>query len=454
MIVFCTTCKGRVQHIERTLPKNLADNARHYHSKFLILDYNSQDDLLGYLKSNHAEAIESGKLVVYSYREPGPFRMAHAKNMAHRLGIREGADILVNLDADNYTGSDFANYVEEKFQTAEKMFLWAGIVRGQGRKMRGCSGRIAVTASAFLSAGGYDEKYDTWAPDDKDFNARLIRLGYASVEIDRQYLESVPHGDGMRFKEYPQVRSHVGSDECELVDSSATVVNFGNYGCGAVSRNFGVELGRLPTRIFGIGMHKTGTTSLRAALELLGFDSAHWQSGNWAWAIWQEMKSLGRSPTLEKHYALSDLPISILYEQLDAAYPGSKFILTTRNEEAWLRSVRNHWSYRNPFRWEWDAYPFSKRIHQEVYGQKEFDAAVFVARFRRHNADVREYFRDRPGDLLVMDMDQNAGWPELCQFLRRPVPAVNYPRAFATTPRLTTSLPRTNDDSCTKTIRD
>jgi hypothetical protein len=436
MIVFCTTCKGRVQHVERTLAKNLADNASHEQSKFVILDYNSQDELLGYLKLNHAEAIESGKLVVYSFREPGPFRMAHAKNMAHRLGIREGASILVNLDADNFTGSDFAHYVAEKFETAEKMFLWAGIVRGQGRKMRGCSGRIAVTSRAFLGAGGYDEKYDTWAPDDKDFNARLIRLGYSSVEIDRQYLESVPHGDGMRFKEYPQVRNNAGSDECELADSTTTVVNFGNYGCGAVSRNFSVdaiELGRLPTRIFGIGMHKTGTTSLHAALELLGFDSAHWQSGNWAWAIWEEMKSLGRSPTLEKHYALSDLPISILYEQLDAAYPGSKFILTTRNEAAWLSSARNHWSHnRNPFRWEWDAYPFSHRIHQEVYGQKEFDAAVFVARFRRHNAEVREYFKDRPGDLLVMDMDHNAGWPELCRFLGKPVPAAPYPRVFKT----------------------
>ena len=33
MIVFCTTCKGRAQHLEQTLPQNLADNAHYEHCK-------------------------------------------------------------------------------------------------------------------------------------------------------------------------------------------------------------------------------------------------------------------------------------------------------------------------------------------------------------------------------------------------------------------------------------
>ena len=101
--------------------------------------------------------------------------MAHAKNMAHRLGILEGADVLVNLDADNFTGQDFAGYIGEQMQNPQQ-FMWARKDPGDGRP-RGISGRIIVTRAAFLAAGGYDEKYTTWSPDDKDFHARLERMG-------------------------------------------------------------------------------------------------------------------------------------------------------------------------------------------------------------------------------------------------------------------------------------
>jgi hypothetical protein len=65
-----------------------------------------------------------------------------------------------------------------------------------------------------------------------------------------------------------------------------------------VYRNFDptpIHLNPLPTRIFGIGFHKTATNSLNAALKILGYDSAHWESGAWAKAIWKEMTGSGRS---------------------------------------------------------------------------------------------------------------------------------------------------------------
>ena len=89
-------------------------------------------------------------------------------------------------------------------------------------------------------------------------------------------------------------------------------------------------------------MQKTGTTSLHAALEILGFDSFHWGRGE-APRIWNEMNSFGRSNTLEQWYALSDNPIRVIYQKLDRAYPGSKFILTVRDEQDWLKSVERLW---------------------------------------------------------------------------------------------------------------
>lgn len=421
-IAFCTTVKNRAQHLAQTLPKNMAGNPR---STLVVLDYGSEDNLQEIL-----EPLKCDRLKIFSYRSLGPFHMTHAKNMAHRLGILEGADVLVNVDADNFLHDGFEDFVEGNIQP--NAFLWAGHVKGMGRKFRGVSGRIAVTPNAFIKAGGYDERYKTWARDDKDFNERLCYLGYRPVEIDRCYLEAIPHGDGMRFREYPHVREAALGEDAQGEPLKSAVVNFGGIGCGGVLRpdGTGMQLRPLPTRIFGIGMHKTATNSLHTALQILGYDSAHWESGGWARDVWNEMTTAGISPTLERSYAACDLPISILYKELDKAYPGSKFILTIRDDFDWLRSVRNHFSYRrNPFRWEWDVYPFSNKIHQEVYGRKDFDATTFLARYRRHNAEVIEYFRNRPDDLLIM---AHPRWPDLCRFLGKPVPSVDYPQKFIT----------------------
>jgi Sulfotransferase domain/N-terminal domain of galactosyltransferase len=435
MIVFCTTSKNRTFHLEKTLPKNLADNASYPNLKFVILDYGDPNGLAVYLKSKHVMSMTTGRVAVYNYMTSGPFRMAHAKNLAHRAGILEGADILVNLDADNFTGPGFAEWLAEQFQKPN-IFCSPGVIKGKGKKLRGCGGRIAVTPTAFINAGGYDEKYDTWASDDKDFVGRLLRMGYQGNEIDLRFLESIPHGDGIRFKEYPHIRETAGSDELEIDASTATIANYGQFGCGILVRNYfplPIPLVPLPTRIFGIGLHKTATNSLNTALGLLDYDSVHWRSPKKARAIWREMRKAGRSWTLEQHYATCDLPIPLLYRELDKAYPGSKFILTVRSDGKWLASVQNHWSRElNPWRSTWDTDCFTHEIHRELYGRTEFDGAVFLDRYRRHNAEVKAYFTSRADDLLVLDVDRGHGWPELCGFLGKPIPAVPYPKEYAT----------------------
>jgi len=453
-IVFCTTCKNRTQHLKLTLPKNLEDNKDYNDCKFIILDYNSQDDISTYLLSRHKSDILSGKLIIYSLlpgeNGPVPFHMAHAKNMAHRLGIINEADILVNLDADAFSGPNFASYISDQFSNGENhIFLQAmwnrWVEKEDGSKEwlaqdsngefgppvpKGSNGRMVVSTNAFMLAGGYDEKYSTWGPDDKDFNIRLRRLGYIPCLLDRIYQDTVMHNDKVRFKEYPNAAILKGDEfQITVLDSNDTIVNYGNIGCGTVFKNFDfnnpIELSVIPTRIFGIGMHKTATNSLRRALEILGYDSVHWLSAHWAKAIWTEMINEGRSLTLEHNYALCDLPITILYKELDRVYPGSKFILTVRDETEWLNSVQRHWKHAyNKFRSAWDNDPFSHFIHKEIYGRRDFHTETFLNRYRQHNAEVIEYFKDRPSDLLVFKSD---GWSNLCSFLCKSIPDIPYP---------------------------
>lgn len=408
------------------------DNSDYPNAVFVVVDYGGKDDLKNVLNSLLPQEIESGRLVVYTYPHDNNFQIAHAKNLAHRLGMREGAEVLVNQDADNYTEPGFAEYIASVLNKDSRKFLFTHMIKGV--MPRGVNGRIVVTSKQFLTVGGYDQRFKNWAHDDKDKHVRLTRAGYKAVPIDSRFLNCILHNDKMRFREYPEAKGF-DYDGQLMIDQSASegiiTVNFGDIGCGMVYRNSDpepIDLKPFPTRLFGIGLHKTGTTSLHEAFRILGYESAHWLSAPWAKAIWREVRLSGRSTTLERSYAVSDLPIPVLYERLDKAYPGSKFILTVRPERKWLKSVENHFNAAcNPVRAGWDYDVFSNMIHSQIYGRKDFHAETFLARYRKHNAEVLEYFKNRPGDLLVMNVDHGAGWKELCTFLDKPIPDVPYP---------------------------
>lgn len=445
-IGFATLCRGRTFHLKQTLPRNLADAKGYPNAVFIVLDYGSQDDLIPYLKANHAGDIERGRLVVYSLKGASQFKLAHGKNVAMRCAMLEGATLACMLDADNFSAPGFAQFISDSFREpgirpgiflCPDYQLIKSLPHGALRPVRGYAGRLVVWSQTFVKVGGYCESFETWRGEDIDMNFRLQKAGYVMRHIPNNYLNAINHNAEVRFREYPHAQQqYENHGEIEVIKArTETVVNYGRFGLGTVQRNFcdrEIKLDPLPTRIFGIGLHKTATTSLHKALQLLGLDSFHWGAGD-APLIWYEMLALGVSKTVEQWYALSDLPIPLLYEDLDRAYPGSKFILSVRNEVDWIRSVSRLWDHRyNPTRRLWDVYPFSHQIHTALYGRKDFDAVVFLQRYRRHNAQVKEYFKDRPEDLLILDIDTNPGWGALCRFLKLPVPYIPYPRSNQT----------------------
>jgi hypothetical protein len=100
---------------------------------------------------------------------------------------------------------------------------------------------------------------------------------------------------------------------------------------------------------------------------------------------------------------------------VDAAYPGSRFIVTTRKLEDWLDS-RERKVRKNLDRPDY-AYAF-KRVDREAWTRER---ETFLA-------DVQAHFQHREQDLLVMDIPGGDGWERLCPFLDRPVPALPFPR--------------------------
>ncbi len=115
--------------------------------------------------------------------------------------------------------------------------------------------------------------------------------------------------------------------------------------------------------------------------------------------------------------AFQDSPWPVLFRFLDKEYPGSKFILTIRPADEWIRSVVRHFgSETTPMR-EW-IYGVGSPLRSEER---------YLARYEQHNRDVLQYFAGRPDDLLVLKIAEGRGWADLCSFLGHETPAEPFP---------------------------
>ena len=185
----------------------------------------------------------------------------------------------------------------------------------------------------------------------------------------------------------------------------------------------------MQSKIFGIGLSRTGTKSLAVALNELGIPTVWYPQDAQTFAELAIGKY--RLSILHRYDGMTDTPASPYYPQWDVEYPGSKFILTTRAMDAWLLSCAKHWgqspvsappSVNSPL---WQQY--AHFINASVYGSVAFHAKRFQYVYECHVRNVRHYFRNRPGDLLEIDVTAGAGWRPLCDFLGLAQPDSPFP---------------------------
>lgn len=172
-------------------------------------------------------------------------------------------------------------------------------------------------------------------------------------------------------------------------------------------------------KTFCIGLFKTGTTSYSKAMGLLGKRDLHFPPRYIA-----AFNEVGRPFQWDrvKWDSISNMH-EVEYRELMRLYPGARFVLTTRNVDKWLPSIRAHMDR-----------PWSSELHvlfdarfQKVFGVPcrldAFDDALFRKVFREHDEKVRD---DCP-NLLVLDLD---GGTDLMESLSKHVGGgVKYPHA-------------------------
>ncbi len=169
-------------------------------------------------------------------------------------------------------------------------------------------------------------------------------------------------------------------------------------------------------KVFGIGFHKTGTSSLGHALEILGYSCRGVTKAALPYLVSGDLEPV--FGLVDRYQAFQDNPWPILFAQLDARYPESRFVLTVRESNDWLASVVNHFGTRQTEMRHW-IYGAGAPVGNE---------STYLRRYLEHNTEVGRYFRDRPDDLLVMEICAGDGWERLCRFLGQQTPNLPYPR--------------------------
>lgn len=170
------------------------------------------------------------------------------------------------------------------------------------------------------------------------------------------------------------------------------------------------------TKVFVVGWHRTGTTSMHVALNALGYRVRDF-NGRLLWMFMRTGQARHVVRAARRGDAFRDYPWSLAYRELDAAFPDSRFILTLRDETSWLASYTRLHDRAHPRTIEW------------LYGPgpgPASDPDRYLERYRAHNRDVIEHFRTRP-NLLTFNAFEGDGWDPLCDFLERERPSISYP---------------------------
>jgi len=170
-------------------------------------------------------------------------------------------------------------------------------------------------------------------------------------------------------------------------------------------------------KIFGIGLNRTGTTSLHNALIKLGIKSYHHPI---------QIYISNDNSILEKSEAFIDSPIPFIFKELDIKYPGSKFILTTRPLDSWLESMK--WLYNHGSA-KWNTSEDIYKYRREFLGCEYFNKEILKNKFIDFHDDVLKYFENREKDLLVINIEDTEKYNNLCDFLSIEKIRIEYPKS-------------------------
>jgi len=195
-------------------------------------------------------------------------------------------------------------------------------------------------------------------------------------------------------------------------------------------------------RVIGAGFGRTGTWSLKAALEQIGFGPAfhmvdlipHPDRAPLFLAALNG-EDVDWSEVFDGYSATVDWPGCTFYDRILAAYPSAKVILSVRDPEKWYASAERtiyalkEAALRDALETDGPAAPpevlgmIKTLIWDTTFEDRFADKDFAISVFEKHNEAVRQTV---PADqLLVYEIQQ--GWAPICEFLGVETPAGDFP---------------------------
>lgn len=195
--------------------------------------------------------------------------------------------------------------------------------------------------------------------------------------------------------------------------------------------------------VIGAGLGRTGTSSLKRALNQLGLGPCyhmsrveHHPEHDRLWLAAARGAAPDWDQLFQGYQSTLDWPACHFWRELADHYPEAKIILSDRDPEAWYRSMSN--TILPALRTPVDDLSAARQLHREMtrtivleqfLGHDGADCAErAVRRYQAHIAEVEASVA--PARLLRFDVAQ--GWQPLCEFLGCAVPGTSFPHVNTT----------------------
>ena len=172
------------------------------------------------------------------------------------------------------------------------------------------------------------------------------------------------------------------------------------------------------SKVFVIGLPRTGTTSVCVSLLALGYRVAH---------------TAYTKHSFDLADAVADAPVFADYPQLDRLFPESKFIYLERNEAEWLPSIASLlsrlWPKLDPDAGRYN--PIIRRSYFQVFAPLNCntlaDSQHLLNCYRRHRQQAIRYFEERPQDFLRLDIQHSDSLARMADFLGKSPQCDDFP---------------------------
>ena len=178
-------------------------------------------------------------------------------------------------------------------------------------------------------------------------------------------------------------------------------------------------------KVIGVGLQKTGTTSLCLALRQLGYKHIGYNLN--CCDLYRNGNIDALLDVLDQYDPCDDWPWPLFYQSIYEKFPNSKFILTKRiSADVWFESFVTHAKKTSDYR-------SSRRLEKQI-GHKSFRAEIYgydnpsenrqhhIEFYHRHNKAVSDFFADKPGSLIELCWEKEQGWNNLSGFINEQVP--------------------------------